>query len=77
MTPPRCGRLQSPLVDRRIRKPIGLEEVLDMRDRGLSEGPDDVAWAGGAADYWVGWVIWAEGTGGELLAQHGELVLDR
>ena len=40
-------RLQSPPVDRRAREAVGLEEVLDVREGVLTEGPDGVSRAGG------------------------------
>ena len=67
----RVDRLQSPPVDGRVREPVWLEEVLDVRDSGLMQGPDDVPRAGGTADYCVRRVVRAEGTGGKLFAQHG------
>ena len=69
-------RLQGPPVDGRVSEPVRLEEVLDMRERSPVEGLDYIAWADGIADYVFGRVIWAEGTGSELLTQHGELIPD-
>ena len=44
-----------------------MEKVLDVRECGSTEGPGDGPWAGGVADYIIGWVIGAEGTDGKLL----------
>ena len=60
-----------------VRKPIGLEEVLNQWDCGFLEGLDDVAGTGGKTNYCVGRVIRTKGSRGKLFAQHGELIPHR